>query len=126
MYDDGYKNIINVDVSSDDCHDSLVVVLTRSYLAEPSTPAYLLRRCRESTRQYDQRWSVRSHAMNAASGLCSLCDLRTGHEMDVRNLKFDAGTFDIAIDKGTMDAMMTAKGDVWVRLLLITIYDAIL
>jgi len=35
------------------------------------------------------------------------------HEMDVRNLTFENGTFDVAIDKGTMDAMMTAKGDVW-------------
>ncbi|KAJ3539701.1 hypothetical protein NMY22_g4618 [Coprinellus aureogranulatus] len=35
------------------------------------------------------------------------------HEMDVRDLKFDDASFDIAIDKGTMDAMMTAKGDVW-------------
>ena len=34
--------------------------------------------------------------------------------MDVRDVAFDAGTFDVAIDKGTMDAMMTAKGDVWV------------
>ena len=49
---------------------------------------------------------------------------------DVRELPFDAGTFDVALDKGeshlipvawtqlslpgTMDAMMTAKGDVWV------------
>ncbi len=50
--------------------------------------------------------------------------------MDVRNLSFDDATFDVAIDKGcvvygslqqftkdiwagTMDAMMTAKGDVW-------------
>ncbi|KAF7794945.1 hypothetical protein EIP86_006088 [Pleurotus ostreatoroseus] len=33
--------------------------------------------------------------------------------MDVRELKFDPASFDVAIDKGTMDAMMTAKGDVW-------------
>lgn len=49
---------------------------------------------------------------------------------DVRELPFDAGIFDVALDKGeppplcvlcgadslrgTMDAMMTAKGDVWV------------
>ena len=37
-----------------------------------------------------------------------------GLEMDVRNLTFQADSFDVAIDKGTMDAMMTAKGDVWV------------
>lgn len=36
--------------------------------------------------------------------------------MDVRKLSFDDDTFDVAIDKGTMDAMMTAKGDVWVSL----------
>ncbi|KAI0333851.1 S-adenosyl-L-methionine-dependent methyltransferase [Cubamyces sp. BRFM 1775] len=35
------------------------------------------------------------------------------HEMDIRDLKFEDGTFDVAIDKGTMDAMMTAKADVW-------------
>jgi len=35
------------------------------------------------------------------------------HEMDVRKLTFGDGTFDVAIDKGTMDAMMTTKGDVW-------------
>lgn len=34
-------------------------------------------------------------------------------EMDVRSLKFADGAFDVAIDKGTMDAMMTAKGDIW-------------
>jgi len=35
------------------------------------------------------------------------------YEMDVRDLKFDDASFDVAIDKGTMDAMMTAKGDIW-------------
>ncbi|KAF8202378.1 hypothetical protein BJ912DRAFT_920746 [Pholiota molesta] len=35
------------------------------------------------------------------------------HEMDVRDLAFENEAFDVAIDKGTMDAMMTAKGDVW-------------
>ena len=37
--------------------------------------------------------------------------------MDVRELKFDSESFDVAIDKGTMDAMMTAKADVWVRMI---------
>ncbi|KAH7335418.1 S-adenosyl-L-methionine-dependent methyltransferase [Rhizoctonia solani] len=34
-------------------------------------------------------------------------------EMDIRNLKFEAETFDILIDKGTMDAMLTGVSDVW-------------
>ncbi|CEQ41799.1 SPOSA6832_03560, partial [Sporobolomyces salmonicolor] len=32
---------------------------------------------------------------------------------DVRNLPFEDGSIDVCIDKGTMDAMMTSKGDVW-------------
>jgi len=36
--------------------------------------------------------------------------------MDIRELKFDDNSFDVAIDKGTMNAMMTAKGDVWVNI----------
>ncbi|KZT67367.1 S-adenosyl-L-methionine-dependent methyltransferase [Daedalea quercina L-15889] len=35
------------------------------------------------------------------------------HEMDIRDLSLESGSFDVAVDKGTMDAMMTAKGDVW-------------
>ncbi|CAE6466761.1 unnamed protein product [Rhizoctonia solani] len=34
-------------------------------------------------------------------------------EMDIRDLKFEAETFDILIDKGTMDAMLTGASDVW-------------
>jgi len=33
--------------------------------------------------------------------------------MDIRDLKFEASSFDVVIDKGTMDAMMAVKGDVW-------------
>jgi SAM-dependent methyltransferase len=33
--------------------------------------------------------------------------------MDIRDLKFEDGSFDIAIDKGTMDALMCDRGDVW-------------
>ncbi|KAH9976077.1 S-adenosyl-L-methionine-dependent methyltransferase [Russula compacta] len=69
MYDDGYKNIINVDYSP-------VVI---EYMA-----------ARNHIRP-EMQWLV----------------------MDIRDLTFEDGTFDVAIDKGTMDAMMTAKGDVW-------------
>ncbi|KAF9508164.1 hypothetical protein BS47DRAFT_1303165 [Hydnum rufescens UP504] len=34
-------------------------------------------------------------------------------EMDVRDLQFEDHSFDVVIDKGTMDSMMTAKGSVW-------------
>jgi len=70
MWDDGYRNIINVDYS-----------------------AVLIEQMRKRHAQVrpEMEW----------------------HEMDVRNLSFQAGSFDVAIDKGTMDAMMTAKGDVW-------------
>lgn len=34
-------------------------------------------------------------------------------EMDVRALEFENDSFDVAIDKGTMDAMLAVKGDVW-------------
>jgi len=38
--------------------------------------------------------------------------------MDVRDLHLEDGSFDVVIDKGTMDAMMTAKGDIWVSAVL--------
>lgn len=70
MYDDGYKNIVNIDYS-----DILIEQMRKKHgEARP-----------------EMEWL----------------------EMDVRDLKFEDGTFDVAIDKGTMDAMMTAKADVW-------------
>lgn len=33
--------------------------------------------------------------------------------MDIRALQFPDHSFDVAIDKGTMDAMMTSSGSVW-------------
>lgn len=70
MYDDGYKNIVNVDYSS------VVIQQMKERHSEPRP---------------EMEW----------------------HEMDVRALSFGSDTFDVAIDKGTMDAMMTSKGDVW-------------
>ena len=63
--------------------------------------------------KFDQRWSVRCHFLLHDASLYIEYSL-SGHEMDIRNLSFQADSFDVAIDKGTMDAMMTAKGDVWV------------
>ncbi|KAK0467185.1 S-adenosyl-L-methionine-dependent methyltransferase [Desarmillaria tabescens] len=70
MYDDGYKNIVNVDYSS--------VVIEQMQK-------------RHGVDRSEMEWRV----------------------MDVRELEFGDDHFDVAIDKGTMDAMMTAKGDVW-------------
>ncbi|KAG8745004.1 hypothetical protein FRC10_009112 [Ceratobasidium sp. 414] len=36
-----------------------------------------------------------------------------GIEMDIRDLKFEDESFDVLIDKGTMDAMLTGTSDVW-------------
>ncbi|KAJ1940256.1 hypothetical protein FBU59_003867 [Linderina macrospora] len=45
---------------------------------------------------------------------------RTAHQpkmtwevMDVTDMKFDNGSIDVALDKGTLDALMCEKGDVW-------------
>ncbi|KAI8321272.1 S-adenosyl-L-methionine-dependent methyltransferase [Martensiomyces pterosporus] len=45
---------------------------------------------------------------------------RTSHQprmtwevMDVRQLELESGSIDVAIDKGTLDALMCEKGDVW-------------
>ncbi|KAI9458700.1 S-adenosyl-L-methionine-dependent methyltransferase [Russula earlei] len=69
MYDDGYRNIINVDYSP--------VVIGRMGARNYARP--------------EMQWLV----------------------MDIRALTFEDDTFDVAIDKGTMDAMMTTKADVW-------------
>jgi len=69
MYDDGYKNIVNVDYSP-------IVI---------------------------ERMRARNHDRPEMSWLV----------MDVRNMEFEDDSFDVAIDKGTMDAMMTTRGDVW-------------
>ncbi|EIW79149.1 S-adenosyl-L-methionine-dependent methyltransferase [Coniophora puteana RWD-64-598 SS2] len=70
MYDDGFKNIVNIDFSG------VLIEKMRSLHA--------------GTRP-EMEW----------------------HEMDIRDLKFEDGSFDVAIDKGTMDAMMTSVKDVW-------------
>ncbi|KDQ18894.1 hypothetical protein BOTBODRAFT_63062 [Botryobasidium botryosum FD-172 SS1] len=70
MWDDGYKNIVNIDYSSV-CIENM--------------------RRRNLEKRPNMEWL----------------------EMDVRKLEFEPESFDIVIDKGTMDSMMTTKGDVW-------------
>ncbi|RPD59094.1 S-adenosyl-L-methionine-dependent methyltransferase [Lentinus tigrinus ALCF2SS1-7] len=70
MYDDGYKNIVNIDYSG-------ILIEKMRHKHGQTAP--------------EMEW----------------------HEMDIRDLKFETDSFDVAIDKGTMDAMMTAKADVW-------------
>ncbi|EKM50634.1 uncharacterized protein PHACADRAFT_200577 [Phanerochaete carnosa HHB-10118-sp] len=88
MYDDGYKTIVNVDVIS----------------VSPSPPG--------SQSSHHPQYSgiliekMRHRYEQARPEM-------TWHEMDVRDLEFDSESVDVAIDKGTMDAMMTAKADVW-------------
>ncbi|PLW19430.1 hypothetical protein PCANC_06334 [Puccinia coronata f. sp. avenae] len=41
------------------------------------------------------------------------CPKMSWMQGDVRHLPFADSSFDAAIDKGTMDALMCAKGDVW-------------
>lgn len=43
----------------------------------------------------------------------STCPGMTWIQGDVRSLPFEDSSFDVAIDKGTMDALMCEKGDVW-------------
>ncbi|KAF7977713.1 hypothetical protein HWV62_2986 [Athelia sp. TMB] len=70
MYDQGWKNIVNIDYSS-----ALIAQMKDKHSA--SRP--------------EMEW----------------------HEMDIRKLTFEDDSFDVALDKGTMDALMTGKGDVW-------------
>ncbi|KAJ2963774.1 hypothetical protein NQZ79_g1198 [Umbelopsis isabellina] len=69
MYDDGYKNITNIDYSA-------------------TVIQQMAERCSDRP---EMKWL----------------------EMDIRDLKFDDRTFDVVIDKGTMDALMCDRGDVW-------------
>ncbi|TFY54749.1 hypothetical protein EVG20_g9583 [Dentipellis fragilis] len=86
MYDDGYKNIVNIDARSS--FSDIFINLT---LPQYSPVVVEQMRNRHQNNRPEMSW----------------------HEMDIRALTFRDSTFDVAIDKGTMDAMMTAKGDVW-------------
>lgn len=70
MWDDGYRNIVNVDYSP-------VVIDAQRTLHAASRP--------------EMEW----------------------HVMDVRELAFPDASFDVAIDKGTMDAMIASTTDPW-------------
>ncbi|KAI8647427.1 hypothetical protein BD408DRAFT_427814 [Parasitella parasitica] len=69
MYDDGYKNITNIDYSK------TVIDNMKERCADKPEISWL--------------------------------------EMDIRDLKFANESYDVVIDKGTMDALMCDRGDVW-------------
>ncbi|KAL7005091.1 hypothetical protein EMMF5_005331 [Cystobasidiomycetes sp. EMM_F5] len=84
MYTDGYKNIVNIDYSG--------VCIEKMQSKHPHMTCE-----RETSTREAQKGSF------TISGI----------EGDVRHLPLESASFDVAIDKGTMDAFMTAKGDVW-------------
>lgn len=107
MYDDGYENIVNIDAR-------ISITLEREWKADEHS---VLWRCHQAnvgkeprTQQYDVWGYYHLFTLNTEIVICL-----TGLEMDVRKLQFESGSFDVCIDKGTMDAMMTSKGDVWVH-----------
>ncbi|KAG8932719.1 hypothetical protein FRC02_000683 [Tulasnella sp. 418] len=69
MWQDGYKNITNIDYST-----VVIEKMEKKYEDRPG-----------------MEWLV----------------------MDARDLRFNQDSFDVVIDKGTMDAMLAVKGDVW-------------
>ncbi|KAI0954545.1 hypothetical protein AcW1_006406 [Taiwanofungus camphoratus] len=107
MYDDGCKNIVNTDVREARQPERVgCYTHTLRHVLQYSGILIEKMRQRHEHARPQMEW----------------------HEMDIRDLTFDSETFDVAIDKGklpvymvsissrrtgTMDAMMTAKGDVW-------------
>ncbi|KAF9580504.1 hypothetical protein BGW38_002833, partial [Lunasporangiospora selenospora] len=56
------------------------------------------------------------YSKTVIQNMAEKCKDRVGMEwieMDIRDLKFEDSSFDIVIDKGTMDALMCDRGDVW-------------
>ncbi|RUO96444.1 hypothetical protein BC936DRAFT_142031 [Jimgerdemannia flammicorona] len=100
MYDDGYKHITNIDFST------VVIENMRTRCADRS----------EMKCEYRKMRYVLMIPSNTPGDLCLRIHLRfcpKGLEMDIRALKFDDLSFDIILDKGTMDALMCDRGDVW-------------
>jgi SAM-dependent methyltransferase len=70
LYDDGYKNIVNIDYSG-----NVVKAMAAKY----------------STEKPGMQWL----------------------EMNMLDLKFEDGSFDLVIDKAAMDAILVSEGDLW-------------
>lgn len=91
MYDAGYHNVVNIDVSL----PPIPFAISLTHVLSPSQYSATLieqMQARHAETRPDMQWL----------------------EMDIRDLKFNEGDFDVVLDKGTMDAMLTSKGDVWV------------
>lgn len=98
LYDAGFPNIVNIDFST-------VVI--------------------DSMRQKHEQVSLPNSDIVAAVPYCargSVAELGAVPQerphmrwevMDMTDLKYESGTFDVVIDKAAMDALMTDEGDVW-------------
>jgi len=96
MWDDGYRNIVNIDVGSWDLTREKAFNLTQSMLQYSGVLIQQMQQRHGRSRpemecmppddfvRWIERWPI----------------IYTGHEMDVRSLAFEDASFDVAIDKG--------------------------
>lgn len=90
MYDDGYRNIANIDYSA-------IVIEKMGRVNADRTGM---------TCQYGPALPCR---------LVLTLDTLAGTVGDVRNLPFEDQSIDVCLDKATLDAMLTSEKDPWVR-----------
>lgn len=81
MYNDGYKNIVNIDYSK-------------------TVIEHMKERCADKPEMSCKYSHVRLQKWMGIN------DIGLGLEMDIRDLKFDNESFDAVIDKGRLDMMM--------------------
>ena len=93
MYDDGYENIVNIDVSR---------FFMRSESITNTLPLQYSSICIEQMRQRhsESRPKMECTHIFRNSNEIPITSFSTGHEMDIRDLKFGDSTFDVVIDKG--------------------------
>lgn len=95
MYDDGYRNIANIDYSP--------VVIEKMARVNADREGMTCESGSLITRQ--------CCSADLADTLC-----QSGTVGDVRKLPFADQSIDVCFDKATLDAMLTSEKDPWVRL----------